>query len=276
VITNGYRTLAIDTKDGIVLVDAQQGGMPEAITQAKEAIRGKPITHVITTHLHMDHIGGLRTALADGSKEVTLVTHEMNKELIEKWFSNPRTLQATVPAAGAAPAAPAPAAPAAGGGRGGAAAAPAPWPDDLQKSGKKVKFQYVKDKWTLKDDTRTIEVYPIKGALHSEDMMVIYLPKEKVIFEADAYNPGAVGAVTNPTANGGQLAFQKLLASELDRLKIDYTTIVSGHAPGGGGARDATKQDLMVAIGRVPPPAPATPAPAPGAPAAPPTPGRGQ
>jgi hypothetical protein len=83
-------------------------------------------------------------------------------------------------------------------------------------------------------------------------MMVIYLPKEKVIFEADAYNPGAVGAVTNPTNNGGQLAFQKLLASEMDRLKVDYTTIVSGHAPQGG--RDATKQDLMVAIGRVPPP----------------------
>jgi len=59
--------------------------------------------------------------------------------------------------------------------------------------------------------------------------------------------------VTNPTANGGQLAFQKLLASEMDRLKIDYTTIVSGHAPAGG--RDATKQDLLVAIGAAPAPA---------------------
>jgi glyoxylase-like metal-dependent hydrolase (beta-lactamase superfamily II) len=274
VITTGYRTLAIDTKDGIVLVDAQQNGMPAAIAQAKEAIPGKPITHVITTHLHMDHIGSLRTVLADGPREVTLVTNEMSKALVEKWFSNPRTLQATVPAPSAAAAAPAPAAPPAGGGGGRGGGAPAPWPDDLQKSGKKVKFQYVKDKWTLKDDTRTIEVYPIKGALHSEDMMVVYLPKEKVIFEADAYNPGAVGAVTNPTANGGQLAFQKLLASELDRLKIDYTTIVSGHAPGGGGARDATKQDLMVAIGKVPPPAPAA-APAGTVPAAP-TPARGQ
>jgi glyoxylase-like metal-dependent hydrolase (beta-lactamase superfamily II) len=256
VVTNGYRTLAIEMKDGIVLLDAPQNGTPASIQQAKEAIPNKPITHVITTHLHMDHVGGLRTVLADGAKEVTLVTHEMNKAVVEKWFSNPRTLQATTPAAGAAAAAPAaPAAPAAGGGGGRGGAAPAPWPDDLAKNGKKVKFQWVKDKWTLKDDTRTIEVYAIKGAIHGEDMMVIYLPKEKVIFEADAYNPGAVGAVTNPTANGGQLAFQKLLASELDRLKIDYTTIVSGHAPAGGGARDATKQDLMVAIGKEPPPA---------------------
>jgi hypothetical protein len=119
-----------------------------------------------------------------------------------------------------------------------------------------VKFQYVKDKLVMKDSVNTIEIFPIKGAVHAEDMMVIYIPKAKAIYQADAYNPAAQpGAVTNPTTNGGQLAFQKLLASELDRLKIDYETIVAGHT------REATKQDLMVAIGRVPPPAPA-PAPA--------------
>ena len=111
----------------------------------------------------------------------------------------------------------------------------------------------------LKDSTQSIEIYPINGALHGEDMVIVYIPKAKAIFESDAYNPGAVGAVTTGT---GQLAFQKLLASELDRLKIDYTTIVSGHAPGGGGGRNATKTDLMVAIGRQPPPAGAAPAPA--------------
>ena len=89
---------------------------------------------------------------------------------------------------------------------------------------------------------------------------MVYLPKEKIIFEADAYNPGTAGQATNPN-NGGQLAFQKLLASELDRLKIDYETIVAGHT------REATKQDLMIAIGRVPPTAPAA-APAAGGPAA--------
>ena len=68
-------------------------------------------------------------------------------------------------------------------------------------------------------------------------------------FEPDAYTPGTAGQATNPN-NGGQLAFQKLLASELDRLKIDYETIVAGHT------REATKQDLMIAIGRVPPTAP--------------------
>lgn len=263
VTSGGYQALAIEFKDHIVLVEAPQGNIADVLAQTKQAIPNKPITYVISTHNHWDHLGGLRTALAEGTQPVTFVTNETNKGLFEKWLSNPRTLQATTPAPGAVP--PPPAAAPAAGGRGGGA--PAPWPDALQQSGKKVKFQYVKDKLVLKDDTRTVEVYPIKGALHGEDMVVVYVPKEKVIFESDAYNPGAPGAVTNPTTNGGQLAFQKLLASELDRLKLDYTSIVSGHAPGGGGGRDASKQDLMVAIGKVPPPA---------APAAPATPARGQ
>jgi glyoxylase-like metal-dependent hydrolase (beta-lactamase superfamily II) len=255
VVGGGYQSMAIEFKDHIVMVEAPQNGIADIIAQVKQAIPNKPITHVILTHNHWDHAGGVRTVLAEGPKPVTLVTNAMSKTAFEKWFSNPRTLQATTPAAGAAAA---PAAPAAGG-RGGAA--PAPWPDALQASGKKVKFQYVKDKLILKDDTQTVEIYALNGALHGEDMVVVYVPKAKAIFESDAYNPGAVGAVTNPQNNGGQLAFQKLLASEMDRLKIDYTTIVSGHAPGGGG-RDASKTDLMVAIGKQPPPAGATPAPA--------------
>jgi glyoxylase-like metal-dependent hydrolase (beta-lactamase superfamily II) len=247
VLTNGYRALAIEFKDHIVMVEAPQNNIANLIEQAKQAIPNKPITQVIVTHMHFDHVGGLRTVAAEGSSPVTIITNEMNKPVIEQWFNNPRTLQATTPAAGAAPAA----APAAGGRGGGAA--PAPWPDALQQSGKKVKFQYVKDKLVLKDNTRTVEIYPLKGALHAEDMMVVYLPKEKVVFESDAYNPGAAGAVTNAATNGGQLAFQKLLASDLDSLKADYTTIVSGHPPGDG--RDATKQDLMVAVGKAPVPA---------------------
>jgi len=256
VVGGGYQSVAVEFKDHVVLIEAPQNGIGDMVAQVKQAIPNKPITYVVTTHMHFDHVGGLRTALAEAGPNVTLVTSEMNKEIVEKWFSNPRTLQATTPAtpaAGTVPAAPgAPAAP--GGGARGGGAAPAQWPDDLQKSGKKIKYQFVKDKLVLKDDTNSIEIYPIKGVLHSEDMTIIYVPKAKAVFESDAYNPGAPGAVTT---GSGQLAFQKLLASELDRLKIDYDKFVSGHGIQG---RDATKQDLMVAIGKAPAPAAATPA----------------
>jgi glyoxylase-like metal-dependent hydrolase (beta-lactamase superfamily II) len=217
-VGGGYRILAVEFSDHIVIVDAPQNGIADLLAQAKQAIPNKPITKVITSHMHFDHVGGLRVAAAEGTAPVTIVTNETNKAVIEKWFSNPRTLQAE------------------GGG----------WPDALAQSKKTVKFEYVKDKLVLSDKTRTLEIYPIKGALHGDDMMVVYLPKDKIVYQSDAYNPGAPGATTTGT---GQLAFQKLLASELDRLKIDYNIIVAAHAPGGGD-RDVTRQDLMTAIGR--------------------------
>jgi glyoxylase-like metal-dependent hydrolase (beta-lactamase superfamily II) len=196
-------------------------GIVDMLAQTKQAIPNKPITHVILTHLHFDHVSGVRIAAAEGTAPVTIVTNETNKAVIEKWFSNPRTLQAE--------------------GNG--------WPDALAQSKKTVKFEYVKDKLVMKDDTMTLEVHPIKGAVHSDDMMVVYVPKAKVVFESDAYNPGMAGAATSPTQNGGQLAFQKLLFSELERLKLDYNIIVPAHAPNGGD-RDVTRQDLMTAIGQ--------------------------
>jgi glyoxylase-like metal-dependent hydrolase (beta-lactamase superfamily II) len=197
------------------LVDAPQADIAAFIAATKQAVPGKPVTHVINTHNHFDHSGGLRVAAAEGA---TIITNAMNKDVFEKWFANPRTLQA------------------AGGG----------WPDALAQSGKTAKFEYVKDKLVMKDETKTLEIHAIRGVLHSDDMMVVYLPKEKIVFQSDIYNPGAPGAVTTGT---GQLAFQKLFASELDRLKLDYEIIVPAHAPGGGD-RDVTKKDLFTAIGR--------------------------
>jgi hypothetical protein len=153
----------------------------------------------------------------------------MDKPLYEAWFSNPRTLSA---------------------------------PDklaqlqaDAKAKGDKAalakltpKFKWVGEKLVMKDDTQSVELYAIHGAVHGEDLIVAYLPKIKTIVEADAYNPGAPGAVAGP-ANSGQAAFQKLLASELDRLKLDYMYIVSVHAPSGAD-RDVTKADLMKSIGR--------------------------
>ena len=97
----------------------------------------------------------------------------------------------------------------------------------------------------MKDATNTLELYHLQGAVHGEDMLVAYMPKIKTIFEADAFNPTASGAVTTGT---GQAAFQRLLASEMDRLKVDYNFIVSGHAPNPD--REVTKDDLVKAGGK--------------------------
>jgi glyoxylase-like metal-dependent hydrolase (beta-lactamase superfamily II) len=207
VIGGGYQVMAIEFKDHVVLIEAPQTGIGDLIAQVKQAIPSKPITQVVVTHMHFDHVGGLRTALAEACSE-RYPCHKRNeqrrrREVVQQsanatgfYTGCRRSTCGTGCSCRSCAGCPWRCS------GGGAAAA---WPDDLQKSGKKIKYQYVKDKLILKDDTNSIEIYPIKGALHSEDMMVIYVPKAKAVFESDAWNPGASGAVTT---GSGQKAFR--------------------------------------------------------------------
>jgi glyoxylase-like metal-dependent hydrolase (beta-lactamase superfamily II) len=210
-ITGGYRSVAVEMKDHIVLIEAPQNENTTSniIAETKKIFPDKPIRYVINTHAHFDHSGGLRAAVAEGA---TIVTHEINKPLFEKWFSNPRSLS---------------------------------MPDKLAHSGKKPKFEYMKDKKVFKDNVNTIELYHLKGVLHGEDTIVAYLPKIRTVVEADAFNAPAANAPTPQNING----FERVLANELERLKIDYTTIIPVHQPAGGD-RDVTKVDLLRNIGK--------------------------
>ena len=224
-ITSGYRMVAMEFKDYVVLIDAPQQNFDPALAEVKKLIPNKPIKFVVTLHNHYDHEGSLRTVVAEGG--MTIVAQEMDKALYPVWFNNPRTLSAPDKLAQAQA--------------------------DAKSKGDKAaiekltpKFKWVAEKLVMKDATNTLELYHLQGAVHGEDMLVAYMPKIKTIFEADAYNPGGqAGAVTTGT---GQAAFQRLLASEMDRLKVDYNFIVSGHAPNPD--REVTKDDLVKAGGK--------------------------
>ena len=208
-ITGGYRSVAVEMKDHLVLIEAPQSEMVTTaiISEVKKAIPNKAIRYVVNSHAHADHSGGLRAAVAEGA---TIITHGSNKPLYEKWFSNSRSLLN---------------------------------PDTLSKSARKAKFEYIGEKRVLKD-LNTIELYHIEAA-HAEDLIVAYLPKIKTVVEADAFNAPAANAAPPRDING----FERLFASELDRLKIDYTTIIPVHQPAGAD-REVTKADLLRNIGK--------------------------
>ncbi len=202
--TNAH-TIAIDQSDHIVAVEAptNEARSLAVIAKIKETIPNKPIRYVINSHVHFDHAGGLRTYVDEGA---TVVTHQMNRPYFEQAWAAPRTLN----------------------------------PDRLAQSKKEAKFETVTDRLVLTDKNRSIEIHSIANSGHNDAFIMVYLPKEKILIEGDAFTPGPADApppaVPNPyTVN---------LNDNLERLKLDVRQIAALHGP-----RLVTMTDLRTAIG---------------------------
>src|SRR3989441_545562 len=191
-ITGGYAVIAVEFKDHIALIECGQSE-PRAlavIAEAKRLIPTKPIKYLINTHSHIDHSSGLRAFVAEGS---TILTHQLNKPYLEKVLAMPHTLN----------------------------------PDRAQAAGKRPIIEAVGEKKVLTDGMRTIELYHLQNFHHHDGMLVAYLPKEKVLLEADGYNPQAANAAApNPPS-----PYTLSLLDNIERLKLDVQRIVPTHYP---------------------------------------------
>jgi len=191
-LTGGsHHSLAIEMRDHIVVVDTPQTEERAlaVLAKAKELIPNKPIRFVVTSHHHWDHLGGIRTAMDEGA---TIVTHQSNKAFLERVAKTPHTIV----------------------------------PDRLAASKKPVKIQTVGDKGVLTDGMRTIELHRLQGYEHAGDMLVVYLPKEKILAEPDAFTPPPqAGTPLIPPA----VLYAKALYDNIQRLKLDVKTIAGLH-----------------------------------------------
>ena len=208
-ITGGYAVIAVDFKDYIVCIESGQNE-PRAlavIAEAKRLIPNKPIRYVINTHSHIDHSGGLRGFVAEGS---TILTHQLNKTYLEKVLSSPHALN----------------------------------PDKAQQLGKKPVVEAMGEKKVLTDGTHVIELYHLQNFPHHDGMLIAYLPKEKVLLEADGYNPQAANATPpNPPS-----PFTLSLLDNIQRLKLDVQRVVPVHYPADN--RVVTMAELTRWVGR--------------------------
>lgn len=185
-----HHSVAIEMQDHIVLVEAPLGdARAQAVFDAvKKLVPGKPIRYVVNSHSHFDHSGGLRAAVAEGA---AVVTQAQNKPYFEKAFANPNRIS----------------------------------PDALAKSGRKAKVIGVADRMVLKDATRRVEVHPIKGSIHSDTFLMVYLPAEKLLIEADAFTPGPPKAAPPAKPN----PYHVNLVENIERLKLGVDRILPLH-----------------------------------------------
>jgi len=200
-----HHSVAVELKDHVVVIEAPQSEerSTAVIAEVKKSVPNKPIRYLVNTHHHFDHSGGLRTYVAEGT---TIVTHQLNRPFYERTFAAPRTLT----------------------------------PDRLSQSKKTASFETVADKKVITNGTRTLEIHHVQGNTHNDALLMVYLPKERILIEADAYTPAAPNTPAPATPN----PFTMNLYENVRRLKLDVGPIAPLHG------RIVTWADLLSAIGK--------------------------
>ncbi len=177
-------------KDHVVLVESPLGDerASAVFDTVYKLVPNKPVKYVVNSHNHFDHTGGLRAAAAEGA---TILTQAQSKAYYDKVFANPNRIAI----------------------------------DRLARSGRKAKVEGVTEKRTLKDATRTVELYQIKGSDHADTLLMAYLPADKLLIEVDLFTPGAPNAPAPAQPN----AYHVNLIENIEKLKLNVDRILPLH-----------------------------------------------
>ncbi len=192
-----HSSIAVDFRDYITVVEAplNEERSLAVIAEVKKLIPNKPIRYLVSTHHHWDHLGGIRTYVHQ--EGVTIIMQQNNLPYyaevlwVRPWTLRPDRL-ALFP------------------------------PEEVSEG---YTFEPVGQKHVLSDGTRTMEVYNVQGLAHAQGMVIAYLPKEKIVIEADLFTPPAPNAPMPTMVTPSHRSFY----NNVQRLKLDVTTIAPIH-----------------------------------------------
>ena len=198
-ILGPYNSVFVVFKDYVLVLEAGLSNRyaQASIAEIKKVAPGKPIRYLVSTHFHFDHLSGVRSYIAEGT---TIVTTATAKTTIEY-------------AAGARH---------------------AMRPDALSLNPKAPIVETIKDKRVFDDGAHRVELYQVSSP-HVGEMIIAYLPKERLLFEADMLDIHEAG--TQPAGND-----TVDLAEQVKKLGLNVQRIVPVHG------RMGTMADLEQAL----------------------------
>ena len=188
-----HNSVAVEFANFVAVIEAplDERRSLAVIDKIVELVPDKPIRYLVNTHDHYDHLGGLRTYLHVGA---TILTHQRNRMFYEAELLNyvPRMLEPDMVSL---------------------------YPPTEISEG--YTMEDVDEKYILGDGQRYLEIYYVQGlGIHVEGMLMAYLPKERILIEADLYDPGLVPASrARPTAAETAL-LNNVTQNEIDPLLI--------------------------------------------------------
>ncbi len=182
-----HNSVLVEFPSYAALIEAPQNDTRTlaVIQKARELVAGKPLQFVINTHHHFDHSGGVRAAVGEG---LTIITHEINRPFFEDMVARKHTVVA----------------------------------DHLSKNSKPLSIQTVPGDgpYELKDGDRALEIHRIVGDAHNDGMLMVYLPRERILVEADAF-----------ASNSAAIPFAATLVKNIQDRKLRVDRIAALHGP---------------------------------------------
>ncbi len=183
----------VATEAGVVAIDAL--GSPQLareFMQETRRVTGKPVTHVIVTHYHADHIYGLQEFQRAGAR---IIAHRGGLQYLNSELARSRLIASRTDLA--------------------------PWVDAQT-------HLVPADEWI--DGPRDMVVGNVRfmlmpvGPAHTPEDLAVFVPSEKVLFAGDLVFRGRVPFVGQARSGEWIQALTQLLA-------LDAETVVPGHGP---------------------------------------------
>jgi len=199
-LAGGFNVLAVEFDDFVLAGEAQEedivnGISSEAVDLIKKTIPNKPIKYVVLTHFHHDHFSGVRAFISEGA---AIITTQGNISFLNRVASAKFTFA----------------------------------PDLLARRPRKLELEtFSGRKRIIKDDNQTVEIHEIGPLNHCNEMLVIYLPKEKLLFQSDLFNPinPAIISTEDDPYHGINGKDSESLLNTIRRLGLNVEKIAGSH-----------------------------------------------
>lgn len=149
-----YNIVFAEFRDHVVVFEAPLNSRysETCLALIRATIPTKPIRYLVATHFHYDHVAGVRPYVAEG---VSILTTPDAKPIIEQVASSQRTM----------------------------------YPDALSHRPQTPKIDVLTAPRVLDDGINRVELYDFGPTDHITQMLVAYFPKEKLLFQADVWDP---------------------------------------------------------------------------------------
>ena len=189
-----HHSVAVEFSTFVAVFDAplSEARSLAVIEEITRRIPNKPIRFLVHSHQHFDHTGGLRAYVHIGA---TIITHWRNFDFLNRDVINyePRTLRPDMVSL---------------------------WPPTELAEG--YYYETVRENYVISDGTRTLQIHYVNPLDHAEGMLVAYLPKEKLLIEADLVN-------TDEPLPARLSADQRSFVNAVQKLRLDVGQLVPMH-----------------------------------------------